>query len=317
MALTSSFSSIHSLSLVKLNRHSTIRRPNALPLVTCNSLLDDSTLLQAAKYTVDSYVENGMVIGLGSGRASGLAIQYLGRQLRSGLIKDIVGIPTNQQHCGADLLVVQVKLQRSESHWINMETALKCAHFILLYCTQLHCSVLVMIDLAFNDADVIEEETLAAVIGRQTMEGGESLIQEKTVLKSAGKLVLIVTGKQYQGAVDGSIPVLIRSINWLETAEEIDDLFLGDAEVWRRPSVGYAGPLGGDFPLVTKEGHNVLNVIFTSPIISLAEVADSLDQVDGVVEHGVISRIPCTAVIATEDGLQIVDNILKIDGSRV
>ncbi|XP_022873659.1 probable ribose-5-phosphate isomerase 4, chloroplastic isoform X5 [Olea europaea var. sylvestris] len=277
MALTSSFSSIHSLSLVKLNRHSTIRRPNALPLVTCNSLLDDSTLLQAAKYTVDSYVENGMVIGLGSGRASGLAIQYLGRQLRSGLIKDIVGIPT------------------------SVGSASEAAK----------------IDLAFNDADVIEEETLAAVIGRQTMEGGESLIQEKTVLKSAGKLVLIVTGKQYQGAVDGSIPVLIRSINWLETAEEIDDLFLGDAEVWRRPSVGYAGPLGGDFPLVTKEGHNVLNVIFTSPIISLAEVADSLDQVDGVVEHGVISRIPCTAVIATEDGLQIVDNILKIDGSRV
>lgn len=94
-----------------------------------------------------------------------------------------------------------------------METALKCAHFILLYCTQLHCSVLVMvndfigwlfsfytvdrlglcfttfcfamfqIDLAFNDADVIEEETLAAVIGRQTMEGGESLIQEKVTQK--------------------------------------------------------------------------------------------------------------------------------------
>ncbi|KAL2244570.1 UNVERIFIED_CONTAM: putative ribose-5-phosphate isomerase 4, chloroplastic [Sesamum indicum] len=153
-----------------------------------------------------------------------------------------------------------------------------------------------------------------------------------TILRAAGKLILIATAKQYQGVIDGSIPVLIKSINWLETAEEIDDLFLGDAEVWRRASIGYAGPLGGDFPLVTKEGHNVLDVIFTSPIQNLAEVADCLDQVVGVVEHGVISRIPfekidikvnispaarrCTAVIATEDGLRIVDNSVKIEGSR-
>ncbi|KAL2484143.1 putative ribose-5-phosphate isomerase 4 [Forsythia ovata] len=290
MALSSSLSSIHSFSLFKLNRHSTIKRPNALPMVTCNSLLDDSALLQAAKHTVDSYVENGMVIGLGSGRASGLAIQYLGRQLRSGHIKDIVGIPTSVGSASEAAKAGIPLDQYGDSS---------------------------KIDLAFNDADTIEEDTLAAVIGRQTTQGGESLIQEKTILKAAGKLVFIVTEKRYQGAVDGSIPVLIRSINWLETAEEIDDLFLGDAEVWRRPSVGYAGPSGGDFPLVTKEGHNVLDVIFTSAILSLAEVADSLDQVDGVVEHGVISRIPCTAVIATEDGVRIVENTLKIDGSRV
>lgn len=95
--------------------------------------------------------------------------------------------------------------------------------------------------------------------------------------------------------------------------------FLSQIKVWRRSSVGYAGPSGGDFPLITKEGHNVLDLIFTSPIQNLgtffilvstfisclinsliyfifclyaAEVADSLSQVVGVVEHGVISRIP-------------------------
>jgi len=34
-----------------------------------------------------------MVVGLGSGHASGMAIQHLGRQLRTGNLKDIVGIP--------------------------------------------------------------------------------------------------------------------------------------------------------------------------------------------------------------------------------
>jgi hypothetical protein len=31
--------------------------------------------------------------------------------------------------------------------------------------------------------------------------------------------------------IEGSIPVLVKSANWIDTAEEIDDLFLGDAEV--------------------------------------------------------------------------------------
>ncbi|PPS11467.1 hypothetical protein GOBAR_AA09175 [Gossypium barbadense] len=65
--------------------------------------------------------------------------------------------------------------------------------------------------------------------------------------------------------------------------------------VWRRPSIGHADPLGGDFPLVTSEGHNILDVIFTSPIASL--------------EHGVVSKFLCKAIVASESGLSIVDNI--------
>lgn len=45
-------------------------------------------------FKVDTYIKSGMVIGLGSGHASDMAIQYLGRQLRMGTVKDIVGIPT-------------------------------------------------------------------------------------------------------------------------------------------------------------------------------------------------------------------------------
>ncbi|KAL7184595.1 hypothetical protein ACSBR2_026700 [Camellia fascicularis] len=148
------------------------------------------------------------------------------------------------------------------------------------------------IDFAFNDADIIEERTLISVIGHQRLQGEESVIQEKNTLKAAEKLVFIVTKKQYKSGLEGSIPVLIKSFNWMETVEEIKDLFLGDTEVWRRPSIGHAGPMGGDFPLITREGHNVLDVIFTLPILNLVEVANTLDNIDGVVNHGVISKIP-------------------------
>ncbi|KAF5947965.1 hypothetical protein HYC85_013922 [Camellia sinensis] len=145
------------------------------------------------------------------------------------------------------------------------------------------------IDFAFNDADIIEERTLIS-----RLQGEESVIQEKNTLKAAEKLVFIVTEKQYKSGLEGSIP-----FNWMETVEEIEDLFLGDAEVCRRPSIGHAGPTGCDFPLITREGHNVLDVLFTLPILNLGqwllpavEVANTLDNIDGVVDHGVISKIP-------------------------
>ncbi|KAH8494788.1 hypothetical protein H0E87_021266 [Populus deltoides] len=240
-----------------------------------------SLLLHAAKHTVDKHIQSGMVVGLGSGQASGMAIQYLGRLLRTGALKDIVGVPmsvTSASEAAKAGIPLDVYQDSSQ------------------------------IDFAFDDADIIEEETLVAIIGRQKSQSDESIIQEKSILKAANKLVFMITEKQYMGGLEGSIPVLVQALNWMETAEEIDDLFLGDAEVWRRSSIGQAGPAGGDYPFLTREGHNVLDVIFTSPIQSLAEVAESLDKVDGVVDHGVFSKFPCTVVIAAESGvLNIVD----------
>lgn len=43
---------------------------------------------------MDTYIKSGMVVGLGSGRVSGMVIQYLGRRLREGALKDVVGLPT-------------------------------------------------------------------------------------------------------------------------------------------------------------------------------------------------------------------------------
>ncbi|CAL9135500.1 unnamed protein product [Musa textilis] len=222
-------------------------------------------LRQAAKVTVDEYVRSGMVVGLGSGRASGLAIKYLGQRLREGTLKGIVGVPTSVSSA-SEAAKAGIRLNNYQEN--------------------------LQIDFAFDDADLIEERTLTAVIGRRKFEGGESIIEEKSIVKKASGLAFIVAENQYTSDLDGSIPVLINSGNWLETAEEIDDLFLGDAEVWRRPSSGDAGPLGGDFPLVTREGHHVLDVIFTSPILDLGQVAESLDQIDGVVDHGIICGIP-------------------------
>ncbi|TVU44730.1 hypothetical protein EJB05_04182 [Eragrostis curvula] len=268
------------------------RRPKRWA-VACSASVPDADvvdLFDAAKLTVDRFVKSGMVVGLGSGPASALAIQYLGARLRRGSLTGIVGITSSVLSASeADMAGMQVSSYQEGTK----------------------------IDFAFTDADVIEEGTLAAVIGRRKIENGESSFTvDKAMLKSAGKLAFIVGTDKYVTGIEGSIPVLVKTVrkssgtseqfvlsnvhkernrsfqgNWIDTAEEIDDLFLGDAEVWRRPSFGTAGPLGGDHPLVTKEGHHMLDVIFTTPIEDLGKVAEGLDKIAGVVDHGIISSI--------------------------
>ncbi|GJZ42504.1 reverse transcriptase domain-containing protein [Tanacetum coccineum] len=284
---------------------------------------------------VDTYLQSGMVVGLGSGLASSLAIQYLGQKLQVGLLKDVVGIPTSigsaseAEKAGIPLQQFQDSSQvctKSEHpftwllakfwdpffilrvvHWL-LHASPKCTSMLLEAGAKAY-----LIDFAFNDADIMEEGSLTAVIGRQIRQGEVSLLEEKRILDVTKNLVLMVTEKHYKSAVEGSIPVLVKSVSWMDTAEEIDDLFVGDAEVWRRPSVGHADPTGGNFPLVTRGGHNFLDVIFTSPIENLAEVAKLLDGIEGVAAHGIIANTPCTAVIATESGIRIIENTVNSD----
>ncbi|KAM3250926.1 putative ribose-5-phosphate isomerase 4, chloroplastic [Capsicum chacoense] len=252
LALPSSASSFlsSSSSTTQKQAYFTSSRKSLHRFVIRSTLSDPSAaLFLASKHAVDSYVKSGMVVGLGSGHASALAIHYLGQQLRAGTLKDVTGIPTCVGSA-SEAAKAGIPLEQYDDSY--------------------------KIDLAFDEADIMEEETLAAIIGRRKLQGDDSIIKEKTILDAADQLIFIIKEKQFKGSVEGSIPVLIKSVNWLETAEEIDDLFLGDAEVWRRPAIGYAGPLGGDFPLVTKEGHNILDVIFTSPIESLG-ISSSLN----------------------------------------
>ncbi|QHO11695.1 putative NOT transcription complex subunit [Arachis hypogaea] len=105
-------------------------------MVTRSCLDDSSALLRAAQYTVDTYVKSGMAVRLGFGHASCMAIQHLGRQLRTGNLKDIVGIPIASEAAksGIPLDTYQDSTQ---------------------------------IDFTFDDADAIEEGTLVTIIGRR------------------------------------------------------------------------------------------------------------------------------------------------------
>lgn len=130
-------------------------------------------------------------------------------------------------------------------------------------------------------------------------------------MQAAKQLVFIIDEKQFVGKLEGAVPVLIQQEDWLDVAEEIDDMFLGDAEVWRRPSFGEAGPLGGDNPLITPEGHFLLDVIFTTPITTAADVVENLETVPGVMGHGLVMDVAYAAAVASPTGMKLRTSLFK------
>ncbi|KAG0578008.1 hypothetical protein KC19_5G198000 [Ceratodon purpureus] len=241
-------------------------------------------LQDAARQTVDYFVKSGMAVGLGTGFASGMAIDYIGEKLRSGSLRDIVCVPMSSSSAAA-AAQAGVPLQSFEEQ--------------------------PQLDIVFDDADIVQEGTLFSIIGRKGVEGRQSILKEKAIMKAAKQMVFIINESQFVGKLEGAVPVLIQQENWLEVAEEIDDMFLGDAEVWRRPSFGEAGPLGGDNPLVSPEGHFVLDVIFTTPIANAAEMVENLESIPGVMGHGLVMDAAYGAAVAGPAGVKIRTSLFK------
>lgn len=234
--------------------------------------------------TVDYFVRSGTAVGLGTGRGSCMAIEYLGEKLRQGALHGVVGVPTSSLSA-AEAAKAGIPLT-------TLEVTPKLAF-------------------AFTDADMAQEGTLYSIIGRRGLPGRDLIPRERAVGRAAAQRVLLLEERGFVGALQGALPVHIKREDWLETAEEIDDLFLGDAEVWRRPSSGEAGPMGGDSPLVTENSHYVLDVLFTSPIQDPVEVGRLLDDLPGVADHGLLLDYAYAAAVGGKDGVKIRTSLFK------
>ncbi|NEQ67555.1 MAG: ribose-5-phosphate isomerase RpiA, partial [Symploca sp. SIO2D2] len=104
-------------------------------------------------------VQSGTIVGLGTGSTTAYAIQYIGERLKSGEIKDIVGIPTSFQ---AEVLAKQ--------YGIPLTTLDAVDH----------------IDVAIDGADEVDPQ-LNLIKG-----GGAAHTREKVVDSLAAKFIVVV-----------------------------------------------------------------------------------------------------------------------------
>jgi len=116
---------------------------------------------RAAQKAVE-HVENGSVVGLGSGSTAAHAIKFLGVRLKSGELKEVLGVPTSLQAAG-EAVNAGVPLTTLDEH--------------------------PDVDLAIDGADQIDG-ALNAIKG-----GGGALLREK-IVASASKLYIIVADEK-------------------------------------------------------------------------------------------------------------------------
>jgi ribose 5-phosphate isomerase A len=148
------------------------------------------------------------------------------------------------------------------------------------------------VDLAIDGADEIDPDL------RLLKGGGGALLREKILAAAARRFVIVAdTKKQVDRLGEGfRLPVEVVRFGWRDTRRRLAEL-LPDAE---RRNVG-------DEPYMSDEGHWILDCAIPEDA-DPAELNTALEQIPGVVEHGLFIGIAERALLGTSvGGLEVIE----------
>ncbi|HAZ49417.1 MAG TPA: ribose 5-phosphate isomerase A [Cyanobacteria bacterium UBA11369] len=185
--------------------------------------VNPSTLMkqQVGKAASDR-VQSGSIVGLGTGSTTAYAIQYIGERLKSGELKDIIGIPTSFQ---AEVLARQ--------YGIPLTTLDVVDH----------------IDIAIDGADEVDPQ-LNLIKG-----GGAAHTREKIVDCLADQFIVVVDSSKLVDKLGSvfAVPVEVLPLAYAPVMRAIEKLG-GKPEL--RMGVKKAGPV------ITDQGNMVIDAKF-------------------------------------------------------
>ena len=147
---------------------------------------------QAAEQAVD-FVRPGMVVGLGTGSTANYAVEAIGRKLRLGELKDIVGIPTSER-------------TRDRARHADIALSTLDEHPI--------------VDLTIDGADQVDAD------GKLLKGGGGALLWEKIVAAASRQYLIVVDeSKIVKTLGDGfALPVEVVRFGWKTHESAIREL---------------------------------------------------------------------------------------------
>ncbi|AEC52872.1 ribose-5-phosphate isomerase A [Pyrococcus sp. NA2] len=168
------------------------------------------------------FVEDDMVIGLGTGSTTAYFIKFLGDMVKRGEITDIIGVPTSYQ---AKLLAIEHGIPIASLDQVDA------------------------IDVAIDGADEVDPQ-LNLIKGR-----GAALTMEKIIEYRAGMFIVLVDERKLVDYLCQKMPVPIEVIPqaWKAVAEELA-IFNAKAEL--RMGVNKDGPV------VTENGNFIIDAKF-------------------------------------------------------
>jgi ribose 5-phosphate isomerase A len=227
-----------------------------------NSPQDEAKLAAAAK-AIETFLQDGMTIGLGSGTTSRFFVRILGDRVKDGL--RVVGVPSSKS---TGELAQEVGVPLADLNDVEQ------------------------LDLTIDGADEIDPK------GRMIKGGGANLLWEKIVASASRKMVAIVDeSKRVQLLGRFPLPVEVIPFGWRSTETHLQNLFKKAGYVDVRIDVRGSR----DKPLITDSGHYLLDCHLRE-IADPEFLGANLNHIPGVVEHGLFLGIATSAAVGKPDG---------------
>ncbi|CAN1761403.1 Probable ribose-5-phosphate isomerase 3, chloroplastic [Linum perenne] len=231
-------------------------------------LTQDDLKKLAADKAVD-YVKSGMVLGLGTGSTAAFVVSKLGELIKSGQLKDIVGIPTS-------------KRTEEQARSLGIPLSVLDDHPKL--------------DLAIDGADEVDPD-LNLVKGR-----GGALLREKMVEAASDKFVVVVDDTKLVDGLGGSklaMPVEVVQFCWKYNLLRLKDMFKEEG-VDAKLRVNEDGK-----PYVTDNSNYIVDLYFQTPIRDGYAAGKEILSFEGVVEHGLFLDMATAVIIAGKSGVEV------------
>lgn len=206
-------------------------------------------------------VEDGMIVGLGSGTTAREFVRYLGERVRQGLRISAVASSSTTAELAREVGITLVDHEEP-------------------------------LDLAVDGADAVERDSLAAIKGL-----GGALVREKLIAQAAVRFVLVVDDtKIYTHLSDSQpdipVPVEVLPFGWKLTHQRLSHL--GNPVLREKD---------GD-PFVSDNGNYILD-LYGCEYRELATLANQIKMISGVVDHGLFCNLATEAIIAGEQGIEM------------
>ena len=228
---------------------------------------------QAVALAAVDQIENGMILGLGSGSTAALMIEALAVKIKSGEIKDVVGVTTSfQGEVLASELGIPLKSLSSVSG----------------------------IDLAIDGADEVDPKF-------QLIKGGGAChVQEKLVAALAKKFIVVVDSTKLVKKLnlDFKLPVEVLPSAWKQVQKTLQDLG-GEGNL--RMAQKKAGPI------VTDQGNLILDLSFSNGIDQPELLESQINNIPGVLENGLFVNLTDQVLVGKVENDEVgVESLNKI-----
>ena len=225
-----------------------------------------------AQAAVDQ-IQNGMILGLGSGSTAALMIEALALKIKLGEIKDVVGVTTSFQ---GEVLATELGIPLKSLSSVSE------------------------IDLAIDGADEVDPKF-------QLIKGGGAChVQEKLVAALAKKFVVVVDSTKLVTKLnlDFKLPVEVLPSAWKQVQKTLKNL---GAKGNLRMAQKKAGPI------VTDQGNLILDLTFSNGIGQPELLESQINNIPGVLENGLFVNLTDEVLVGKVENDEVgVESLKKI-----